>query len=388
MSGTRGPKGLGTVYRENDATRVATWRAEKRITLPDGRSRRIVARGNSEGEALANRDAKEAALRRSHPDADKLTIEAYLDLWLDRKRRQFRPGTIREYERVKRHTVAFMGDVRLSRVTPALMQELLDSQASAATANALRRYLKGAFKQAVTRGLLYTNPLAGIEAFHAPDTKRGIWQPDEMHRFLDAAPNPTMRALFTVAMFAGLRRGELLALPWRNVSANGVKVDRTWTRGGTVGPPKTPSGVRVVPIHADVYDAIVAGRVGREGDLAFPSAAGTMFGGGNLGRAFRATKKDAGVPDIRFHDMRRIAATLWARAGASPKEIQMLLGHATIGLALRIYTDVMDGQLDRLALAPHVILRADSGGLSGGDKTGTTGTSEFIGDSGGSENAP
>lgn len=380
MSGSRGPKGLGSVYREDDPRRGASWRAEKRVTLPDGRSRRVVARGKSEGEALAKRASKEAALRQAHPDADKLTVNQYLDAWLARKRRQFRPATIREYERVKRHTVAYMGDVRLSRVTPGLMQELLDAQESLATANALRRYLKGAFKQAMARGLIYRNPLDGIEAFQVHETRRGVWQPAEIQAFLEATPNATMRALFTMAIFAGLRRGELLALPFANVTPTSVRVDRTWTRGAHVGPPKTKAGNRTVPIDASVYEAVVTGRGRYAGPLAFPSRAGTMFGDGNLGRSFRAARKDAGVPDIRFHDMRRIAATLWARAGASPKEIQMLLGHATIHLALAIYTDVMDGQLDRLALNPSQILPGEGGGLSGGQKVDDTGTRGDAGD--------
>lgn len=360
---SRGPKGLGTVYEEPGRG----WRAEKRVTLPDGRSRRIVARGKTEREALRNRAAQESALVRAHPDAESITLGQYLDMWLARK--TMRDATEREYKRVVMHAKKHAGDVRLSRITPMLVADVLDQIKPPATSNAVRRYLKGAFKQAVARGLLFTNPLESVPPKRTPDTKRRVWQHEEIAKFITASRG-SAKALFLVALFAGLRRGELLALRWENVTPTGITVDSTWVRGDKVGPPKTQASYRTVPIHEGLYAQIVEARPEIESEFAFPAGSGRMFGGGNLWRNFRATTKRAGVPVIRFHDMRRTAATLWAEAGVPPKVIQRMLGHSTPHLALAIYTDVMESQMRSAALDPNRVL----GGLSGGLKTTTAGT--------------
>jgi len=385
----RGPRGLGTVYKEQATGRSTRWRAEKQVRLPDGTTTRVVARGKTEAEALRNRAQREAALMRAHPDAERLTVEAFLARWLASKR-ELKPNTLREYERVVKHAVDGMGSVPLARVTPLHVQRLLDAHAPA-TANAIRRYLKGAFRQAERWELIQFNPVRNIEPVRQRPTKRGVWQPAEVSAFL-AAATPTYRAVFTAAVFTGLRRGELLGLPWANVTATTIRVDRTWTRGGVVGTPKTAASARSVPIHASLHAVLVEGRAhAPDSPWAFPSATGTMLGDGNLGRAFRATiaranksaaKAEAGgrpavkVPAIRFHDMRRVAATLWAQAGQPPKVIQRLLGHSTPFLALSIYNDVMQSQLATAALDPSAILvpAGDRGGQSGGSEITPTGS--------------
>ena len=69
------------------------------------------------------------------------------------------------------------------------------------------------------------------------------------------------------------------------------------------------------------------------------------------------------VPSLRLHDLRRTTATWWATDGVPPKVIQRLLGHSTPRLALEIYTDVLDGQVDSAALHPERWL---GGGKIGG----------------------
>lgn len=366
----RGPRTLGSVYKELDARRNTTWRAERWLTLPDGTKRRVIARGKTEAEALRKRAQKEHALTRAHPDAERLTLEMFLHRWLNAKR-DLKPNTLREYERVVGHAVAELGGIPLARVTPLHIQRLMDVH-SPATANAIRRYLKGAFRQAERWELIHVNPVRNIEPVRRPPTKRGVWQHDEITLFLGAA-TPTYHALFTAAIFTGLRRGELLALPWGNVSPTSVVVDRTWSRGGVVGTPKTETSNRSVPIHESLYSILEAGRRHQRGSkLAFPSRAGTMLGDGNLGRAFRLAVGRAGVPYIRFHDMRRTAATLWAEQGQPPKVIQRLLGHSTPHLALAIYTDVMRDQLSSAALDPALVF----GGTFGGLENAPTGSSK------------
>jgi hypothetical protein len=80
----------------------------------------------------------------------------------------------------------------------------------------------------------------------------------------------------------------------------------------------------------------------------------------------------AGVQRIRFHDLRRIAATLWARQGVEPRVIQHLLGHATPHLALRVYQGVLEERV--------VSARLDARMLFGCNATSHEGQSEGDGD--------
>lgn len=395
----RGPKGLGTVYKEAAANRKEPWRAEKRVRLPDGSSRRVIVRGKSQADALKKLAAREKVLARAHPDAERMTLREFLDKWLAYKEPQVKGATIAEYKRVMAHVKKEIGHLPLSRVTPLHAQRAIMSQVAAGnltTANNIRRYLKSAFRQAERWELVTVNPLRNIEPVKREPVKRGVWSPPEIRAFLNAQERPLWRALFTVAIFAGLRRGELRALPWANVTPTSIRVDRTASRFSPTGvnSPKTRESRRVVPIHPTVYQAILEGRGDSDSEWAFPTRAGTMIEEGNLGRAFRAAlkkaneaaEKDGGVkvPVIRFHDLRRTAATLWALQGASPKTIQKLLGHSTPHLALAIYTDVVESQLASAALDPQAIM---GGGANGGKGNAEAGTEADAGDDAGTGEA-
>lgn len=386
----RGPKGLGTVYKESAANRRDAWRAEKRVRLPDGSARRVIVRGKSQEDALQKLAAREKTLAKAHPDAERMTLRQYLDKWLAYKEPHVKGATIAEYRRVMTHVNREIGHLPLAKVTPLHAQRAITSQVEAGnltTANNIRRYLKSAFRQAERWELVTANPLRNIETVKREPPKRGVWSPEHISAFLAAEERPVWKALFTVAIFAGLRRGELMALPWVNVAPTFIRVDRTASRFSPTGvnSPKTRESNRVVPIHSSVYNLIREARGGTSSEWAFPTRTGTMIEGGNLERAFkgaitranlRAKENGVTVPVIRFHDLRRTAATLWALRGVSPKAIQKLLGHATPHLALAIYTDVVEGQMAGAMLDPSTIL---SGGAYGGQRTEVAGT-ESTGD--------
>jgi integrase len=90
--------------------------------------------------------------------------------------------------------------------------------------------------------------------------------------------------------------------------------------------------------------------------LVFPSGIGTPTLGGNLNRDFKALLKRAGLPEIRFHDLRHTCATLLLRQGVNPKFVQELLGHADISLTLNVYSHVLPDMGDAAAGAMDAAL--------------------------------
>ena len=89
------------------------------------------------------------------------------------------------------------------------------------------------------------------------------------------------------------------------------------------------------------YEKAFAGEHWQENDLIFPSTIGTPLDPHNLYKRFRAALRQAGLPSIRFHDLRHTAATLMLRQGINPKVVQERLGHRDITLTLDTYSHVL-----------------------------------------------
>ncbi len=86
--------------------------------------------------------------------------------------------------------------------------------------------------------------------------------------------------------------------------------------------------------------------------LVFASEIGTPLNRHNLTkRSFKPLLKKAGLPEIRFHDLRHTCATILLKAGQHPKFVQEMLGHATIAITLDTYSHVLPGMSDGLATA-------------------------------------
>jgi integrase len=176
----------------------------------------------------------------------------------------------------------------------------------------------------------------------------------EIGRYIAAAKDyaGTYGALFLVALYTGLRRGELLALKWRDVhwQAQTISVNATLTLVGGMpdeNAPKSAAGRRTVSIVGGADTACLnALRVHRvkqlkrrahcatweEHDLVFCSDRGTPILPTNLYRAFYAFLEAAGLPKVKFHNLRHTNITAALRAGVNPKAVQAHAGHADVGM--------------------------------------------------------
>src|SRR5919112_1708540 len=167
-----------------------------------------------------------------------------------------------------------------------------------------------------------------------------------------------------------LRHGLAQAVDWhlspRNV-ADVVNVRRTLTRSGgktTFGEPKTKKSrrsIRLTPQAAEALrahlerqlrDMEILGDRYRDQGLVFTTDTGAPINPSNLRqRSFAPLLKRAGLPHMRFHDLRHTCATLLLSRGVHPKFVQELLGHATIAITLDTYSHVMPSMGDATAKA-------------------------------------
>ena len=373
VAGKRAARGQGTVYKEEKPNRKTTWVAERWVTLPDGRRKRVRARAASQGEALAEVEVKARRVLTLNPGADRVTVADFMVQWLEHKSAHVRASSMRAYRQdVRLHIRPALGKHRLARLQTQHCQALVDKLVNAGTpsmADRVRRTLKQALRHAVKWGLLAGSPMDRVDPVRKPAPKRATYDAAQLRKFLRVAEGSKFHPLFLLAVSTGMRKGELLALKWEDLQSDGVHVRRTVSAkasGDGTTAPKTAAGERFVPVAPATMRVILETRTkhAMDSDWVFTTRNGKRHSVRTVSRVMRTLQKRYGLPEIRFHDFRRSYATLLAEQGHHPRVIQALLGHSTPTLAMTVYTDVTEASRRRA----HIDL--DSGGKKGGSSTG------------------
>ncbi|MGK2964451.1 MAG: tyrosine-type recombinase/integrase, partial [Tepidiformaceae bacterium] len=273
------------------------------------------------------------------------------------------------------------GKVKLGAVTPqhlqALYNKLLGRGLSPASVVRTHAILHSALKQAMRWNLIPRNP---AEAARPPAMTRPEMRyldRTQVQLLLETATDPTMRALYSVAATAGLRRGEIVGLRWSDIDLERrvLTVQRTAHRvrgmGIVFGEPKTRAGRRSVRLSAVSVAYLRTHRAAQnehrlrigpawnDNDLVFTSAVGTPIEEARVTRLFQRDLDRAGLPRIRMHDLRHTAATLLIEEGVNMKAVQAALGHATIGITMDTYAHVTPAMQDSVAEAMDRIFAVD-----------------------------
>ncbi len=375
MTKKRG-NGEGSIYRRKDGRWVGQYTVYTaqgpKYRYIYGKTRAMVAEKLT--KAMASRDSGLVF------DAGNLTVGDYLDNWL----RDSVGGTVRDrtFERheqiVRLHIKPTLGRLKLNALAPAHVQGLyrdrLDSGLAPATVQKIHVVLHKALSQAMMWSLV---PRNATEAVTAPrPTQKEIRPLDrkQVKALLEAACEDRLEALYVLAVTTGMRQGELLGLKWEDVDlAHGtIRVRRTLTRKGghlLLGEPKTRKSRRTIQLAGRALGALKVhckaqleermAHVGLWEDhgLVFATQAGTLINPSNLTkRSFKPLLEKAGLPRVRFHDLRHTAATLLLMQSVHPKYVQELLGHSTIAITLDTYSHVLPSMGDHTAKAMEAAL--------------------------------
>lgn len=379
----------GTVHPVHYKGQVVSWRGLATYTDPDTgiRRRKSVSRKTREEVevALAQLIRKlpktpphqqpRTARKASFPPAQKAgTVHDLLARWVEFKHRDVRPTTYRNYTHVLKLALPHVGEKPLKELTVLDVEALVDAihrTHGAKMAGRVLRTLSMALRQGVRWQLVPGNVADAVKAPRFQKTEMQVWNPEQVERFLAVARRHRLYPLFALALSAGMRIGELLALQWQDVDLDGcvlvVRRNLVKNEAGQyeLGLPKTESGTRRIMLATDTVQALRthwdAERRGRRtpkpGDFVFTSASGHHVMHRHLGRTFKALTEKAGLPRIRFHDLRHTAASLMIRYGVSPKVVADRLGHADVRFTLQVYTHVYDDQRREAALPMTDLLK-------------------------------
>jgi integrase len=239
---------------------------------------------------------------------------------------------LRERRRTRAKAEALVGGV--SDATPSPPRPL-----SNASKNRIITLLHGVFARACKVYGLPVNPVAGVERH--PVKLAGdidVFSPEEVWALVRKAETEQDGALFLTAAFTGLRRGELLALRWRDVDfAGSVLRVRASYAGGALTSPKSGK-VRSVPLAPDVAQALAKlaarDRFTSADDLVFVGEAGSYLDGSALRRRYKDALQQAALSPLRFHDLRHTFGTRMI-AKADIRRVQEWMGHADIQTTMR-----------------------------------------------------
>lgn len=360
----------GRVFKRSD-----TWSFMVDLpAAPDGRRRQ-----RKKGGFRTKKEA-EAALAALLTDVQKgtvlepsrQTLAAYLDDWLASAAPSLRPTTVQGYETaIRLWIVPHIGGMRLQAVTPQVLQRLYAELSESGRHNGngglsprsvklAHTVLHLALGRAALWRLIPGNPAAlKLDLPRQVRREMTTWTAEEARRFLDATKDDRMAALWVLMLGTGMRRSEALGLRWEAVdfARNRLAVVSTVVLVGNkpcMSEPKTPESRRVVHLDGPVLAALRAQRKRqaeeqlsaahgwRESGLVFTSAVGGMLDPHNVRRTFDLAIAKAVVPPVRLHDLRHTFATLALGAGAHPKQVQEMLGHADVSITLDIYAHVTE----------------------------------------------
>ncbi len=279
----------------------------------------------------------------------------------------YKPSVLRGYEEALRlRVLPAIGAHKLADIAVPDVQYLIDRwQADGLSASAIRNTLlplRVIYRRAVARGIVAVNPTAGVELPAIRGTRNRIASPDEAGALLDALEQD--RALWATALYAGLRRGELMALRWEDVdlAAGVIHVRRSWDRHAGEIAPKSRAGVRRVPVPARLRDELVEHRMSGDSDgLVFGRPDRSPFNASTVDGRARRVWKAAGLEPIGLHEARHTFASLMIAAGVNAKALSTYMGHANIAVTFDRYGHLMPGnETEAAGLLDAYLDRADT----------------------------
>jgi integrase len=369
------------------------WRQDGRygfaayVPTTAGTVKRVQGYARSRDEARRKLTELVAQADRGIPVASKAwSLGEYLDYWLRHIVQQDRrPKTYQGYESVvRRHLIPALGRKRLAKLSAQDVRVFIthvrqecqcckhgwdseraeprccsvgqccESRLSGRMVQSIHAVLRNALESAVREEITARN-VAKLVKVPAPRYRvnRGLTA-DEARRVIKASGSHRLGALYVLALFLGLRRGELLGLRWQEVDLDGEKLEVVQTLqrvGGQLRlvPPKTSDSSRMVPLPRPCVEALREHKRRQSAErsdawpdwedhgLVFPSRRGTPMEPDNLRRSWEQIRRAAGIGQVRFHDLRHTCVTLLLDLGVPPHVVREIVGHSDIGVTMTIY---------------------------------------------------
>ena len=263
----------------------------------------------------------------------KITLNAFAEeyfTWLEKARE---PRTAETYRDSWDKFAQLVGNINLNDITrkhiDIFVQNELSKGNKPITVNKDLRSLKAIFSKAVEWEYLKENPLKGYKLLKVDRKPPRALTKDEIIRLLSAITDDWFRLLVAMAIYTGCRRNELLNLTWEHIDLENriIYIEKTKNHQS-----------RYIPISNNLMAVLTKLRTFTQVGKLFPK-----WSPNYVTHRFKEFARKAGLPDVRFHDLRHTFATHLISEGVPLKVLQELLGHQSIN-ATMIYAHAMEEQ--------------------------------------------
>lgn len=276
----------------------------------------------------------------------------------------------REYV-IRNHIMKYFQHKKINEITTfdidSFYVDKLDSGYSGAYIRQMHNLLNQAFDQAVRWSLVKVNPVKNAKPPKVKSEEKITWTVDEVNRFLNLIKDSSMEIPYLLAIFTGMRRGEVLGLKWDDVDFENkkIRIKRSLCfvsgKGLIFKEPKTKKSKRQISISQHVVNVLKKhkqkqefqkeklGTQYQDNNLIVCTDDGKPLDPRNLLRQFYRLIEEASVPRISFHDLWHTHATILMQQGENPKVVSERLGHSRVGITLDLYSHVSDDLQEQAA---------------------------------------
>ena len=322
--------------------------------------------------------AQQIMTRCAFLDNPEPTMKEWYEIWLE----SFGKAYLKDHTRISyeayftAYILPRIGNLKLQKISTVTCQQMFmdiytngrvrhrekqGAGLSAKTVKDVKVALQVCLQKAEDEGIIDNNPVRKVQLPKEPKKEMQTLKTDEVGRFLEEAKKSECYEFYLLELTTGLRLGEILALTWEdfNDKERTLRVNKAVQRIGKdliVTTPKTQASIRTIKLCDECAINLILLRTRQarisEMNLMFPSPiTNGLRDPGSVVRKLHRMQKRAGLPKIRFHDLRHSFATISLDQGQDIKTISHMLGHTDAGFTMNTYMHVTDSMQENVANA-------------------------------------
>lgn len=262
----------------------------------------------------------------------------------------------------KNHIIPVLGHIKLVKLTPLDIQQfyklMKDKGFSGGHIQNVGNLITKSIRTAAEWGMILKDVASVVKKPSAKqENQMKVWTIEESQTFLELSNGSKFHLVYMIAITTGMRKGEILGLQWKNIdfSNKSITVQNNLVYAGNelkLTSPKTAASKRTITVPDFLIKYLKEYKLKQTPntlDLVVTGVKNEMLYHNVLDQQFAKDVKSAGLPKIRFHDMRHTHATILLQMGENPKVVMERLGHSNVSVTLNTYSHVLPGMQKNVA---------------------------------------